>query len=222
MLYKVSVNPADSVKVTVKGLLATGLSELPIASLDTLGGVKLYGKSVNGVLTNKSGLSILNDGSMLVLVKANGGLAIDGVGQLYITGADEAEVFAGTQQYKPITPAQFSRFITYSTIPQRVGTWIDGKPIWRKAISITLTADDFTNGYYQLTAADLNVVIRDEISRLLNCSIRCCSASNGFEDSVPVNVGDYCTIDLSGVPTGYNILAGYIEFVTSESNIITT
>ncbi|MGN0163767.1 MAG: hypothetical protein ACI4EA_09380, partial [Candidatus Ornithomonoglobus sp.] len=82
-----------------------------IASLDTIGGIKIYSKSVNGVLTNKSGLSVLDDGSMLVLLKVNGGLAIDGAGQLYIAGATDEEVEAGTDTFKPVTPATLKKVI---------------------------------------------------------------------------------------------------------------
>ncbi|MGM9936892.1 MAG: pyocin knob domain-containing protein [Candidatus Ornithomonoglobus sp.] len=87
------------------------VDEIPIASLDTLGNVKLYGKSVNGVNTNRSGLSIGDDGSILVLVKANGGLAIDGVGQLYIVAATDEEVEAGTDVYKPVTSATLKKVV---------------------------------------------------------------------------------------------------------------
>ncbi len=102
---------------------------------------------------------------------------------------------------------------------QRSGTWTDGTPIWRTAVGMTLSADDFTKGFYQLTAADLQVVLRDMISLILTDSLRCCSPINDAEDSVPVRIGDGMKIDLSGVPSAYKVLAGYIEFVTPESNL---
>ncbi|MGN0181523.1 MAG: hypothetical protein ACI4DP_03800 [Candidatus Ornithomonoglobus sp.] len=211
----------------MKGSSEIKLSELPIASLDTLGGIKLYGKSVNGVLTNRSGLSIGDDGSMLVLVKANGGLAIDGVGQLYITGANETEVFAGTQQYKPVTPAQFSRFITYSTTPVRIGTWIDGTPVWRQTIpptKIESTGIIHVEDYLSVSGDTEVIILRTDIfvqNDMTDCTPTATADTETYELKCENRRIYVKSMDNSAYPDHPQMWYGVVEFVTPESNIIT-
>ncbi|MGN1202820.1 MAG: hypothetical protein ACI4RF_05945, partial [Eubacterium sp.] len=47
----------------------------------------------------------------LVLVKSGGGIAIDGVGQLYIVAATDEEIETGTDIYKPVTPATLKKVL---------------------------------------------------------------------------------------------------------------
>lgn len=107
---------------------------------------------------------------------------------------------------------------TYSTSPTRVGTWVDGTPVWRVAISKSLTAADFTAGYYQFSKDDLGVLDVSDVSCILNASLRRYYPNDDAEDSVPLQIVDSYKIALSG-NTDYIVLRGFVEFVTSADNI---
>ncbi|MGM9935922.1 MAG: hypothetical protein ACI38A_01115 [Candidatus Ornithomonoglobus sp.] len=235
------------------------LGEIPIASLDTLGGIKLYGKSVNGVNTNRSGLSIGDDGSMLVLVKASGGLAIDGAGQLYIKRVDSTGnilniVDGGLYVYamsdpdalfelSSNTPGRaldahlYAEQHTYSTTPVRVGTWLDGNPVWRVAIpytqmimgmnGLTVNAETgeifvninnlvstFTNDRFLVTAiTSVQILGYSEWGAYIREPVKKYAGIVYFSTAeTPEMYEDYITYE-----NGY--WGGWLEFVTPQSNI---
>lgn len=70
------------------------------ASVSQAGVIKLYSSSG----ANRSGLVVYEDGSAVVNTRADRGIARDGVGQIGINAATEAEIEAGTDAYKPIVP----------------------------------------------------------------------------------------------------------------------
>ncbi|MCH5213440.1 MAG: hypothetical protein J1G06_10535, partial [Oscillospiraceae bacterium] len=78
-----------------------GHTEIPPASIDVLGGIKPY--AVGGI--NRSGLVIYEDGTAVVNTKTERGITRDGAGQIGINPATQDEVTAGTEAYKPVTPA---------------------------------------------------------------------------------------------------------------------
>ena len=315
----------------VKSILGRELAvdDIPIAAIGVLGGIK----PLSSGSTNRSGLVISEDGTTYVNTRADRGITRDGAGQIGINPATAAETAAGTEAYKPITPATlktelnrldynkykfdgfdvdktsntirlykacldttidstynegiysyyvsskgesvsemendgvlfvlyndgvvrqilisdgsdgaaaiYSRqcdyisqtpgewsewrdlradtFHQYSTTPKKIGVWIDGTPVWRTAVHITLTGSDFTTGYYELKADDLGVTTTVEGgSFVLNSCLRAGFPPHGMADSVPVEIGDNLSIGLSGVSTSYTILNGYIDFVIPEINI---
>lgn len=227
MLYKITVDNSTSLKVNVKNS-ATGsaIIEIPPASIDVLGGIKLY--AVNGI--NRSGLVVYEDGTAVVNTKPERGITRDGVGQIGINPATQTEVTTGTESYKPVTPAtlkaEFNRRgiasggYIYSETPQRIGTWIDGTPMWRVAIKITLTNADFTAGYYELKSKDLGIIeVGKTDSFILSAYLHAGFPPYGMLDSAPIEIGDELRIGLNGISTSYSIINGYIDFVTPEDNI---
>ncbi len=199
------------------------------ASADTLGGIKPLYKSVNGTATNRSGLIIADDGTTYVTT-ANG-IKLSGSGQVIISAASEEEVFAGTEPYKPITPARFSQFITYSTTPQRVGTWIDGTPIWRMAIDRELTDSEKSSFMFDIDDDILTnvtvdfgesyfILINSFMSITANNSA-CGALDNANYDPFTFTFTDYTENSAVTILLPENCkLTGWIEFATPEENLI--
>lgn len=123
-----------------------------------------------------------------------------------------------------------SELYTYSKKPARVGTWVDGTPVWRAAIPITtLSAAGITRNENYINIADLlatlkilkyggNLIYIDSMLRLQNDS---------KDYTFPASPSDGITE--SDVPGIYNIewksgepamaIYGWCEFATDESNI---
>lgn len=72
-----------------------------VATITQAGIIKLY----NSGGTNRSGLLVQADGALLVNANAAYGTQRTGDGRLTTAGATEEEIDAGTNEYKPITPA---------------------------------------------------------------------------------------------------------------------
>lgn len=72
-----------------------------VATITQAGIIKLY----NSGGTNRSGLLVQADGALLVNTNPAYGTQRTGDGKLTTAGATEAEIDAGTNEYKPITPA---------------------------------------------------------------------------------------------------------------------
>ncbi|MGN0182183.1 MAG: hypothetical protein ACI4DP_07230 [Candidatus Ornithomonoglobus sp.] len=235
------------------------IGAIPIAGLDTLGGIKLYGKSVNGVNTNRSGLSIGDDGSMLVLVKSHGGLAIDGAGQLYIkrvdsTGnilnmadgelyvyamSDPDELFALSSDTpgRALDARLYAEQHTYSTTPVRVGTWIDGNPVWRAAIPYTPMIMGMNELTVNAETGDICVYIGNLVCNFINNRSLVTAVTNvqiaGYSE-FPVDIREpvkkhagtvyFSTAETPELYEDYityenGYWGGWIEFVTPQSNI---
>ena len=119
-------------------------------------------------------------------------------------------------------------FCGYSTTPVRIGTWIDGTPVWRKAFNADLDMDDIAwqdKGWSPIKPSDF-----------ADAASVCCIGGAAFlrVNSTPYFVDDYACGGLSNAgatfewlgntaPAGaYAGIYGYIDFVTAESNILST
>ena len=162
------------------------------------------------------------------MVNANSdyGTQRTGDGKLTTASATKAEIDAGSNSYKPITPstikyavekyAPAAAQLTYSTTPQRIGTWTDGTPIWRWAFQVSITAEDKSEGA---------VYIPIPVTSTSDAFVINVFGQAGVDS--PCVVDDrYCQyhsmwFDLpSSVVSGpYNILWGWYEFVTDQSNL---
>lgn len=112
--------------------------------------------------------------------------------------------------------------ITYSTTPQRIGTWIDGTPVWRLAFDAEVAPG--TPDTVQITfAADGDNV------RVLNCKAWLTMDYNHIDTTElqPYGEGSYYSTNTANgkleiYKTGNgpeNHAYGYIEYVTPESNL---
>lgn len=118
----------------------------------------------------------------------------------------------------------------YSTTPQRVGTWVDGTPIWRFAFDITFTSDEedmfreeraFYPSYPVKDANDIWVVNECVMLKPLG-------GSPCIIDDVALNRsmgGWYLPADFGSLPPKDESrpmgVIGWIEFVTAEDNLKT-
>ena len=82
------------------------IKEIPVASTSTLGGIKLY--AVGGI--NRSGIVVYADGTAVINTQDARGISRDGAGQIHINPATQAEVTAGTEEYKPVVPKTLAQY----------------------------------------------------------------------------------------------------------------
>lgn len=129
------------------------------------------------------------------------------------------------------------RLQTYSTTPQRIGTWIDDTPIWRVAIYQNSTTEPTsgTRGFGRIYAGGLGVISLEGVS-LLGVNIMCecglhvgtgsiasttirAHSGSGERTVIAYSLScDNSNITLNG-PEDETVIKGYVEFVTSEENI---
>ena len=75
-------------------------------------------------------------------------------------------MFATTQWVKDLVKKCFKQYDIYSTTERKIGKWIDGKPIYRKIVSVKFAEnipDEFVK-LYDNTFSDLNIPIQTCIS----------------------------------------------------------
>lgn len=130
-----------------------------------------------------------------------------------VTAAEKAELNTSVESLR-----------TYSTTPQRIGTWVDGTPVWRVAIRRKLTESELSNSYVSLMEADLG--INDiYISNLFLGGSLIVSDSEYDSDNFLTLYGDSPFVflrnkkDVSFKDVGMTSVYGYVEFATPESNI---
>lgn len=122
---------------------------------------------------------------------------------------------------------QSAGLITYSTTPQRIGTWIDGTPVWRLAFEAEVAADTTDEIIITFAADDDNV-------RVLLCKVWLTMVSEGYGvsniDSHEVDPNGektyYATMSsagklsiIKGTASPENRVYGYIDYATPESNL---
>lgn len=225
---------SDKLSESVKSEIESKLDIVPVASETTVGGIKLHSK--NG--KNISGLQVYDDGTAVVLLKVDGGLSIDGAGQLRIRREEatnnilttselgalvnsvrDADHLFDTQGYSygsALDAHLYAELHTYSTAPQRVGTWIDGTPIWRAAFTFEMKEYESTidlqdilglKDWFQAMFLD-GYVVQTTNSELGGDTV----GSNAHFQLHPSK--ESYEID------GMHMIRGWVKFVTPESNII--
>lgn len=123
----------------------------------------------------------------------------------------------------------------YSQTPTRVGTWIDGTPIWRIAFPFVnmvngergLFTDEATSTIYVSlpTLARYGVVDDDNISVYLKCEISCYDEYPSYIYPAQIKGSRILFSDndseryQSFITDGNGYWGGYIEFATPESNL---
>lgn len=223
----VSINKSD---------LSSCVKQTQYASTTQAGVVKLYSK--NSGKSNSSGLVVYSDGSTCVYTDPVYGTNRSGDGKVITAPATADEIEAGTQEYKPITPARFKPYkksidslTTYSTTPVQVGTWIDGVPVWRVAFdNVPLTPEETaTDGkYYHWTNSLVNAKDYNNVQYLNAVAIfgtdpKCCVDSDimSFNEDFFINASfQFCYRYTAKID--FFLLSGYIDFITPESNLQTT
>jgi len=121
---------------------------------------------------------------------------------------------------------------TYSTTPQKIGSWTDGTPIWRVAFKYTLTDDDKNS----LASSD-EIDLCNYCKTISNTSEYCLYLKWGatiISGDTPCVIDDInltpvsntgCDVDTSQITADYvqnagaTYICGWIEFVTPESNL---
>ena len=176
-----------------------------------------YGCAAGRNAVTKNGVAVGNDAKTL----DNQGRAIEAI-QLG-TGTNTKERTLQVYDYtlmdaKGMIPTE--RLPLYSTEPERIGTWIDGRPILRVVISRNLDAATVQSGSYQLDTTDLGVEYPDGITIITNAYLRTYNpSSHTFEDSLKAEIGELLNVTIS-TKKNYTLLTGVIEFVTYPENIV--
>ncbi|MBQ3426497.1 MAG: hypothetical protein IJH37_05055 [Clostridia bacterium] len=190
----------------------------------------------NGVADNKAVTPYTlkhGIGDIIPMCVINGDLFLENV-NVETIGADVTSI-----SHNPVKDAGLR---TYSITPVQVGTWIDGTPIWRQAFKVKCKDDLTAAEYGDLIAAgeyepELPVTDKTKVL-LLNVSCSVCSSVDKpsyvndrylipYSETGSVRFDFSVFGSVSVLPLHYADLenegfVGYIEFVTSASNIITS
>lgn len=112
----------------ISNIEISGGYSLPIASSETLGGIKVG-----------ANLTIDEDGTLNATASStgDGSVMVDTVPIGTVILYDGEEIPDGYEEVEDYVP-------TYSTEEQRIGTWIDGKPIYRKSYELSTHATSGT------------------------------------------------------------------------------
>lgn len=117
--------------------------------------------------------------------------------------------------------------ITYSNTPQRIGTWIDGTPVWRLAFDAEVAAD-------ATDEITIKYAVDDDNVRVLLCKVWLTIAYDGATannidttELDQINATTYYnpssapgTLEIiKGSATPQNRVYGYIDYATPESNL---
>lgn len=118
---------------------------------------------------------------------------------------------------------KFSAEREYSTTPQRIGTWIDGTPIWRVAFDIDVEYDEMVDGFDALTICG---VLKDGMAPASATSVICSDVK--VRINTPCYIDDISTTQNGNIwspdkelraQAGYGGIYGWIEFMTSADNL---
>ena len=165
------------------------------------------------------GSAAVEDGSITTAKLANGAVTTGKIADGSITAAkiDDGAITAAKLADGVIPDG----LITYSTTTQRIGTWIDGTPVWRKSFDAEMSGRSPETEEIQCTVSDANV-------RVLSVSAFA-SDNDYMTDTVPVtrDESEYVFYSFSdgnlmlhqANDNNYNHFSGYIDFVTAESNV---
>ena len=114
-------------------------------------------------------------------------------------------------------------FCGYSTTPVRIGTWIDGTPVWRKAFDTTLTELDISDGVWGLTGfvgnrPGLKAIINSYVFTFVNndyfVARRLLEEDDG--DGSGYRAESFVLPTSSKVG---DIVRGYVDFVADEDDV---
>lgn len=116
---------------------------------------------------------------------------------------------------------QLNNLKTYSNNPQRIGTWVDGTPIWRIAVQ-----QDISDLNREDKSISVSFPVQDQTNLfIINEYMRIIYDSDGIVDDhklSAIQAGMYDLPSWISTNTEYDKISGWIEFVTPENNILTT
>ena len=213
------------------------------ATETTAGIVTLHRGSANnsGLLVGSKGELAVN-----VAQDGRYGLTRDGAGQIKTFAASLEEAKAGKDAYKPMTPSIMEAYFawriltersmwqlgdaaledkinelsksvsSYSTTPQRIGTWIDGTPIWRMAFQQEFTEQDRIDN-----SVSIDVPVNDcEAVFVINAWGQMYAGCPCAVDDILLEFNSTFTFSGSNFKnTNFDGVYGWIEFASPLSNI---
>lgn len=125
---------------------------------------------------------------------------------------------------KSILPEKAS-FASYSTTPVRIGTWVDGTPVWRKAFDTTLTELDISDGVWGLPQLISGSGQRTKLKAIINSYVLTYPNNDYYsairmkeeEDGTCCRADSFCI--LTSRSKAGDIVRGYVDFVAEEDNV---
>lgn len=116
-------------------------------------------------------------------------------------------------------------FCGYSTTPQRIGTWVDGTPVWRKAFDTTLTELDISDGVWGLPQLISGSGQRTKLKAIINSYVFTYPNNDYYsairmkeeEDGTCCRADSFCI--LTSRSKAGDIVRGYVDFVADEQDV---
>lgn len=116
-------------------------------------------------------------------------------------------------------------FCGYSTTPVRIGTWVDGTPVWRKAFDTTLTELDISDGVWGLPQLISGSGQRTKLKAIINSYVFTYPNNDYYsairmkeeEDGTCCRADSFCI--LTSRSKAGDIVRGYVDFVAEEDDV---
>ena len=202
------------------------LDKTQYASTEQAGVIKIYKR---GDGTNISGIVVKEDGSAYVNTNSDYGTMRTGDGKVVIAAASEDDIDAKTNKYKPITPSTLDYAVksvnVYTATPQKVGTWVDGTPVWRVVVERTITDSERSKGHIYFNEEDLHFseYVGVATGAYINGYAYVTYSDGGVGEGVILTPFEPFTFTYGGeIPADYTKVIGWVEFVTPEENLTIT
>ena len=107
---------------------------------------------------------------------------------------------------------------SYSQIPVRIGTWIDGTPVWRAAFKVELTESIKSDNCFDVFS-DLAIVHDSDYVALVIGGFACIDNGSVVDNNTTV-LDAHGEFSWNVINPDAEYITGYIDFVTPADNII--
>ena len=179
------------------------------------------------VMKNEVGTSASN-ASVTQMFIAAGTQDAASSGGTYVSGIAVRTLKYADSAYTPAagwTDARGTGLAVYSEIPQRIGTWIDGTPVWRLAFDRQITPNASNDINIVIAKSDDNVRIIDRKAYVtLDHNVvdtgKVADSDVDATDLIWSNIGrGTMCIQKKSTGSPENYVYGYIDYATPESNL---
>lgn len=109
--------------------------------------------------------------------------------------------------------------MTYSASPQRIGTWLDGRPVWRVAFSRALTVGEAADKLVGLMSI---LPLKTDAAAVIGGYVRCYRGDSESLTDDAYGIISGGSVDFSHIThldAGEDGVVGWIDFATAESNL---
>ena len=117
---------------------------------------------------------------------------------------------------------QFNKVGIYTATPQKVGTWVDGTPVWRVVVERAITDSERSEGHIYFNEEDLHFseYVGVATGAYINGYAYVTYSDGGVGEGVILTPFEPFTFTYGGeIPADYTKVISWVEFATPEENL---